>query len=230
MGRMGYGYGSEFHLLRWMGRHRGEFDKRVGEVLGIGDAKIEWFDFDFDERKPIPDAEVKGLGFLKDDSRYGEIKADFEVGECSWPQRGESMNWDAVGRVGRRYILCEAKAHVEEIEKVHKLTPSSSVEQRRKAFEFAKGWIGVTGSPDWLRNYFQMANRLYILSLLDKHQIDAVLLNVYFCGDGHSNWTCPRSSDEWDPIIQDEARKLGIEDNLFVKANVKNLFLPVMLK
>jgi len=29
MGKMALGYGSEFHLLRWTGRHRNEFDKRV---------------------------------------------------------------------------------------------------------------------------------------------------------------------------------------------------------
>ena len=33
MARMGYAYGSECHLLRWMGRHRRAFDAAVGHGL-----------------------------------------------------------------------------------------------------------------------------------------------------------------------------------------------------
>lgn len=30
---MALGYGSEFHLLRWLGRHRNEFNKNVKNLL-----------------------------------------------------------------------------------------------------------------------------------------------------------------------------------------------------
>jgi len=62
MGQMALGYGSEFHLLRWLGRHRKEFDKRVNLLLGTD--KIYWLDFDFDSEKTIPDKEIIGLNFL----------------------------------------------------------------------------------------------------------------------------------------------------------------------
>ena len=62
MGQMALGYGSEFHLLRWLGRHRNEFDKRVNSLLKTD--KISWLDFDFDSKKTIPDKEIIGLNFL----------------------------------------------------------------------------------------------------------------------------------------------------------------------
>lgn len=46
MGEMGNGYGSECHLLRFMGRHRHLLDERILAVLG-GDS-INWLDFGFD--------------------------------------------------------------------------------------------------------------------------------------------------------------------------------------
>ena len=39
MGRMGYGYGSEFHLLRWMGRHRELLNQIVEPILEPFDYK-----------------------------------------------------------------------------------------------------------------------------------------------------------------------------------------------
>jgi hypothetical protein len=49
MSTIGYGYGSEWHLLRWLGYHRSELDERVCAKLGA-DA-IEWRDSHFN-RKP----------------------------------------------------------------------------------------------------------------------------------------------------------------------------------
>ena len=54
MGKLGYG--SEFHLLRWMGRHRKVFDARVSEKLSV--SSVEWLDFQFDRDKEIPDIRI----------------------------------------------------------------------------------------------------------------------------------------------------------------------------
>jgi hypothetical protein len=54
MAEMGNGYGSECHLLRYLGRHRTELDKRVREETG--GQHVEWLDYGqarimiFDER------------------------------------------------------------------------------------------------------------------------------------------------------------------------------------
>ncbi len=44
MGKMGFGYGSEYQLMRYMGRHLNEFNKQVQELLGSDD-NINWYDF-----------------------------------------------------------------------------------------------------------------------------------------------------------------------------------------
>lgn len=228
MGKMGYGYGSEFHLLRWMGLHRLEFNDEVCKAIGVKDQKPEWLDFKFESKNEIPDRELKGLEFLDGDERKGEVLRAFKSGEYSWPTNGQLMNWDAVGRIGDAYILCEAKAHVEEVEKTHKIETSSSLSQRRSAFEFTQNKLHASNAKDWMLHYYQMANRLYVLALLDECKIKAYLLNIYFCGDCHRGWNCPKTEDQWwRKVIKDEMEKLGIVDSDFVKKWVKHLFLPV---
>lgn len=91
MGQMALGRGSEFHLLRWIGRHRNEFDKRVNALLGT--KKITWLDFDFDSVKTIPDKEIVGLNFLKNKT-FTAVNSTWKK---EWPQTGNSMNWDLIG-------------------------------------------------------------------------------------------------------------------------------------
>ena len=233
MGNFGYGYGSEFHLLRWMGRHREVFDKKVRDKLGV--SSIKWIDFKFARGNKIPDRELVGLEFLKSgegeiDSclkSVKEVKEDFRE---NWPQTGKKMNWDAVGLADGKYVLCEAKARVGEIVKKHKLDDNAeSAKKRLEAFQFATEKIRASQSAEvWLHNFYQMANRLFILALLDKHNIPAVLLNIYFCGDCFRGRTCPSDAKEWrEKILDKEFNKLGIVNNEFVQDHVKSLFLHI---
>ena len=61
MAEMGNGYGSEYHLLRWMGRHREAFDRVILETIGGNPSSIKWLDFKFNPNTTWPDAELKGL-------------------------------------------------------------------------------------------------------------------------------------------------------------------------
>jgi len=221
---MGYGYGSEFHLLRWMGRHRDKFDKSVCKALGV--SGIRWFDFEFSKSDDIPDRELRGLDFIDQNSpHYKEVQSDYRN---SWPQRGNQMNWDAVGMAGDMYVLCEAKAHTGEIERGHYLdNTTKSAKQRAKAFNYAKQEIGVQENRDWLHSYYQMANRLYILALLKKYNIRAMLLNIYFCGDKFRNKECPDNRNGWYKTINAEYEALGIKNNSFINERVRHIFLPV---
>src|SRR5208283_661004 len=122
MGRMGDGYGSEFHLLRYLGYHRHELNREVEKTTG--GRVTEWLDFAFGgEGKP--DREWKGVDFV--DPASGVKSAWLEF----WPQSGNVPNWDAVGRLksdsGTEYLLVEAKAHVEELQ-----SNCSAKEARRK--------------------------------------------------------------------------------------------------
>jgi hypothetical protein len=56
MGKIGYGYGSEWQLFRMMGRHREYFDNLVKDELMRrkpinSESSIHWYDFHFDYSK-----------------------------------------------------------------------------------------------------------------------------------------------------------------------------------
>ena len=112
MSWIGHGYGSEWHLLRYLGRHRNLLDSAIQETIGCGE--LEWLDFGFDSRNPWHDAEWKGMDFLSEDSALQESWRVY------WPQGAGIHNWDAVAK-GRTAggqtegILGEAKANLEEL-------------------------------------------------------------------------------------------------------------------
>lgn len=64
MGRIGFGYGSEWHLLRHLGYHREYLSLKTLNVTG--GRSIEWLDFDFSkENAPLrDDREFLGLEFI----------------------------------------------------------------------------------------------------------------------------------------------------------------------
>ena len=69
---MGLGYGSEFQLLRFMGRHRHELERTIIDALQekqqtINDKNFDWLDFEYsDVNKVITgDRELYGLSFLE---------------------------------------------------------------------------------------------------------------------------------------------------------------------
>src|SRR5262245_19847757 len=111
MGKLGYGYGSEFHLLRWMGRHRDEFDAAVLKALGETQSHIHWLDFEFTNAGK--DSEWKGIDFI---SEKPTLRQEWE---SFWPNKRGIHNWDAVGILqtanGPEWIVVEAKAHAKEI-------------------------------------------------------------------------------------------------------------------
>ena len=86
---MGYGYGSEWQLVRFLGRHRGLLDRRVTEATGLSD--IELLDFRFKSSGWLGDGELLGLDFVED----GDLKSEWSKW---WPTGRGIMNWDAVGR------------------------------------------------------------------------------------------------------------------------------------
>ena len=68
---IGAGYGSEFHLMRIMGRYRNEFNWQASGAMGANITM--WLDFmmrdnGYDPSNPakvkLPDAEWKGIDFL----------------------------------------------------------------------------------------------------------------------------------------------------------------------
>jgi len=224
MGRMGSGYGSECHLLRWMGRHRNLFDLRVSEALNRRGQPIEWLDFPFAPKNPWPDAEWKGLDFLKSPN----LKAAWQE---FWPQTGNAQNWDAVGWIGagpdRELVLVEAKAHLGEISSnCGAKEPSRSI--IKTAFERTQKALSITTSSDWVAKYYQYANRIACVHFLHANGVAAHMLFVYFVGDeSGSTRKCPQTKNEWEQSLSEQDAYLGLVGGHLLSAYIHKLFLHV---
>ena len=183
MGKMALGYGSEFHLLRWTGRHRNKFDDKIKNLLNIDN--VTWLDFDFSKDKAEPDRELVGLSFLEKESSYKAVLSQWKQ---EWPQRGNSMNWDLVGYSVKNniktWVLIEAKAHIGELEQSCGAKPQSFSKIEKALIKTASniGTAILKDSP-WTKKYYQLANRIYILDLLKRNDINSKLINIYFIGD-----------------------------------------------
>ena len=217
MGTMALGYGSEFHLLRWLGRHRDCLSEKVQEATGLKDP-IHWLDFNFSQRPGQLDEELKGVEFASSDIQ--------KSWEDFWPSTGNQQNWDCVGETSAgKILLVEAKAHIGELH-----SPTHAKESGRKkiedAFTIVGQNIGVMSIAKWMEDYYQLANRIAALWFLRKDGTDAALVNIYFLNDlNNGNRDCPKDIDSWKPIIADEYKYLGITDNPFVKENVFSCFI-----
>lgn len=216
MGKLNANYGSELHLLRWMGRHRESLDRKVYKATGLKVAK--WLDFGFPSGEKTYDKEIRGLSFLPADIKH-KVEKSFP------PHWHKSMCWDAVGIADDgTYVLVEAKAHAGEL-KSAKIDRASGVEIKKRLVATATS-LGANGES-WMGTYYQAANRLHVQHVL-KDYVKAVQLNIFFCGDRRKGARCPKTKAEWMRFLNDERTTLGIDPkNDFIKAHVYDMFLNV---
>jgi len=224
MSEIGYGYGSEWHLLRYLGYHRQALSAAVGASVGASD--VDWLDFRFDKRCRFLDAEWEGIKFLREPPLVQEEWGQF------WPSSGSQQNWDAVGQAtfahGKEWLLVEAKAHVMEMRSdcgakgEGRLLIAQSLDATKKA-------TAVPVSCNWLEGHYQYANRLAALHFLNAQGIKARLVLIYFMGDRHSSasTTCPASEQEWESAIQAAEKHLGLAGKSELESRVYKVFLPV---
>lgn len=229
MGKIGFGYGSEWHLLRHLGYHREYLLLKTLKVTGGN--SVAWLDFEFSkENAPLrDDKEISGLEFIKD----AQV---LEKWKLFWPQTGNAQNWDAVGEIDfddrDEWLLVEAKGHVGEMESKCGATNAVSKQRIYSALEKASRAFGNQSKPveNWLGPYYQYANRLAVLYFLMKECIRPVgarLLFIYFCGENRKNVECPQNKQEWLPSIHKANEWLGVDNNCELMQRVHSLFLPV---
>ncbi|MCX6831815.1 MAG: hypothetical protein NT028_06710 [candidate division Zixibacteria bacterium] len=229
MGKIGYGYGSEWHLLRHLGYHREDLSRKTLNVTGGN--SIEWLDFGFsEENAPLrDDKEFLGLEFIEDERVQERWK-------LFWAQTGNAQNWDAVGKIhyGDRdeWLLVEAKAHVGELKSKCGATDPESKKTIYLALEKTRQAFGNQSVPveNWLAPYYQYANRLAVLHFLMKGcapPVNARLLFIYFCGENRKNLVCPKDEQGWLPSIQEMKDRLGYDKSCELAERVHELFLPV---
>jgi len=226
MSKIGRGYGSEWHLLRYLGYHRSLLSQEVGAALGA--SRVEWLDFPFSSVGGLlqDDHEFKGLEFLEGKEIRGKW-ARF------WPQSGNAQNWDAVGRatIGKEevWVLGEAKAHVEEMKSHCGAKSPRSKAKIVKALAEVREYLGATGQPleHWLEPYYQFANRLATLYFLEREGVRAHLVNVYFYGERKPEWQCPQDAVEWEDVVREEEAWLGVGASSEMMKRVHHVFLAV---
>ena len=228
MGRIGYGYGSEWHLLRYMGYHR---QRLQDEILSrVGGDHVKWLDFNFSNLdEPLhQDSELKGFEFL--DERVQKLWRSY------WPQRGNVPNWDAVGQLmtdGKyEWLLVEAKAHVEEVRNGCGATSSVSIQKIRNALGQAMKTFHVNeGYLDkWFSTYYQFCNRLTMLHFLSEEcdpPVPAHLVMIYFYGDQVPGQDCPQSPEAWAPVLEKMYQEIGLIAQSELLKSVYTIYLPV---
>jgi hypothetical protein len=224
MGRIGHGYGSEWHLLRYLGRHRNLLDKAVRDATGCG--CLDWLDFGFDLNNPWHDAEWKGLEFLMEDTSLQHSWRDY------WPHGRGIHNWDAIARAGSgggtEWILVEAKANLEELKSVCHAGNMESLRKINAALDATKTALGVLAKADWTSPFYQYCNRVAALHFLKSHGVDARLLFIYFCGDkGDARRTCPENPEAWKESLGELAQHVGLPNGHYLDGKIHTLFLPV---
>jgi len=233
---IGYGYGSECHLLRWMGRHQEQLNKAVLQALGTH-KRLSWLDFKFDESKAWPDGELKGIDFLPKEPDSDGVR---DAWGRYWPSSGNPPNWDAVGKLSSdagadEWLLVEAKAYVAEFTQSRECGAGDASRTRiadalRKTIE-AVGARPANGPDTWMETgHYQLANRLAFLHFMNripKTPKPARLLMVYFLKDEHRGWQCPSTAAEWRGVISKTYAEMGIPAEHGYKDRVRYLFLDV---
>lgn len=223
MSKIGKGYGSEYHLLRWLSKRPSDFNKKVAEQLSLSGTSIEW---PHDENG----GEWKGIEFL---TPTPELQAQWSK---FWPTGRGIHNWDAIGKVtgpgGAEWLLVEAKAHTNEILSDCKASNPDSIEMIQNAFLQVKNALGVDARKDWMHGCYQFANRLATLWFLQEHKISAHLLFMYFTGDKrpvspNSQWNhdCPADEEGWNDALTKQADLIGLPTVHHLSPRIHKLFL-----
>lgn len=218
MSELHFKYGSEWHLLRFLGYHRQELNKMIARDLGIS-KDIIWIDFEYkrNSEKKLYDSELKALSFLRKSEIPEQLKIDYaetiDEWHKKWPKKGQPITLDAVGIAGKKLILIEAKANTNEI----KSSSGSKKEGREKitdSLEDLKKRLKIKIDNDWLKEYYQTANRIFLLDFLLSRKIDTYLVYIYFYNDfGRSSEnTYPTNINEWRKHIEAQDEYLGIKD------------------
>ena len=192
----------------------------------MGGQNIEWLDFPFDNRRAWRDGEWKGLDFLATDSPARAIW------QKSWPQRGNPPNWDAIAVMmvngSKEWLLIEAKANVEELRSSCQASEVGGRPLIARTLAATKSDLRVAADRDWLHGYYQYANRVVVLHLLEQAGVSARLLNVYFTGDrGDDRRSCPSDIQGWGSALASLKAHIGLPAGHRHESRMQELFLPV---
>jgi hypothetical protein len=218
MGTRGDGYGSEYHLRRYLAEAPATLSAAIAGAIGDGVDICEWLAFGAGK---TGERELRGMEFL-DPTGRGAWR-DF------WPKTGNPPNWDAVGRrpQSHEWILVEAKAREGELVAPCRAKEEGGRAQIEQALRATRRHLGIAEDRDWMGNYYQIANRLASLYFLNEVvKQPARLVFIHFTGDAFPDGSrCPKSQAEWEPLLATAKQVLGLPANL---DRVHHVFLEVL--
>ena len=151
-----------------------------------------------------------------------------------WPKNGPV--WDGIGIVKgtkqKGLILVEAKAHIRETSSKIRATSEQSISLITQTISDTKKQFATRESntplTPWLNGYYQLANRLAYLYLLNqKLQIPTWLIQVHFIEDRtHIN----TSKKQWIAHYQKVFKTLGISHSASLLSRLVIMYLPAKQK
>ena len=212
MAEIGYGYGSEFQLMRFLGHHRQELNTMIKEATGeTGD--IQWLDFPYDNKRISGDGEWKGINCFQLLENKDEIRSIKSKWREFWPQSGNPMNWDGIFRIGKKWFFVEAKAHEEECCQKCGSKDRGSREKITSAFKKTQEWCDATEKEiPWIdTNCYQLANRLAFLYFCN--EICGIETGIVYIGfiNGYRHKRDEICSESgWRTIWEEELETLGL--------------------
>lgn len=238
MAQIGYGYGSEYQLMRFLGHHRNLLEKEIRKQVGLCDGEFNWLDFGFaDPAKVISgDKEIVGLKFLKErfQSKYPDVEREYK--KYNIKNQRPWQSWDAVFIYDDILYLVEAKAHIGEFESKGYEKGKNKDSNVRRYFEDQLGKFNIKVSDSWFGKYYQFCNRLATAALLNNCGITTKILYICFergyrkrivakdeiKGEYSIIEVCDRGGqkDDFENTIADEMRELNIKDD----SSISNLF------
>lgn len=125
-----------------------------------------------------------------------------------WPRSGP--RWDGLAVFDDGVVLVEAKAHTDEfLTTSSKATDPASVAMIAAALSACRSALGADDRSDWVRCYYQYANRLAHLWWLRGQGVPAHLLFVHFVGDAERKG--PDSPREWEVAERAAHYALGLK-------------------
>ena len=202
MAQIGYGYGSEFQLMRFLGHHRHLLESEICKQTGIGEGQFNWLDFDFADRRKVisGDKELSGLSFLSkilDKETVDVILKDYKRYKIRNINTWQS--WDAVFTLDKTIYLVEAKARVGEM--------ASDPKERKSDNEILSfmedNLSDLPVSSEWLKKYYQLANRLattaFLQNYLNPKGFSAKTICIFFT-NGYSKPILGERR-EWNKIV-----------------------------
>lgn len=224
MCKLRIGYGSEWHLLRFLGRHRKKLDSLVLKQTRA--ESVSWLDCPFNRREKLFENEWCGLDFLKNNVGIPDAWSSF------WPQKGKQHNWDAIAqlRFGSKteWLLVEAKAHTSELQNRCKAKNNGGLSKIASAFSQTKAALNISEQHNWLKPYYQFCNRLAALHFLNKNKIPARLLCIYFLGDRNPKTkSTPDNEEGWASAIKTMHGHIGLKRHNSLESRIHQLFLSV---